>query len=255
MWMTDKENGLAATLYGGSKVRAKAGPAGDVVEIHEETDYPFGEEIHFTIQSKKAVSFPLALRIPGWCRNPSLFLNEKPLPMPPVDSGFVRLSRRFSPGDKITLVLPMKIILSYWPANGIGIEHGPLVYSLPIKEDWSPVVEAKYSTQEFPDWDANPASPWNYGIAVDDTQLLSKIQVETGAMTSDPWVEPPVSLSVPFRKIPDWLLRSDPKDPKIKLTPSLPEIDGDSIKTQTEDVSLSPYGSTHLRLTIFPETT
>src|SRR5947207_10764887 len=112
----------------------------------------------------------------------------------------------------------MKTALSYWPVNGIGIERGPLVYSLPIKEDWAPVVEAKWSTLDFPEWNANPASPWNYGIAVDETEILSKIEAKSTAMTSDPWVEPPVTLTVPLRKIPDWQLRTDIKDPNIKLT-------------------------------------
>jgi len=144
--------------------------------------------------------------------------------------------------------------LSYWPVNGIGIERGPLVYSLPIKEDWAPVVEAKWSTLDFPEWNANPASPWNYGIAVDETEILSKTEAKSTAMTSDPWVEPPVTLTVPLRKIPGCQLRTDIKDPNIKLTPPLPQIAEDSIKTDTEKISVVPYGATHLRLTIFPET-
>src|SRR5207249_10728077 len=63
---------------------------------------------------------------------------EKPLPLPAIQNGFARLNRRFDPGDRITLVLPMKTTLSHWPDNGVGIEHGPLVYSLPLKEEWTP---------------------------------------------------------------------------------------------------------------------
>ena len=254
MWMIDREGGLAATLYGASKVRVQVGPGKHPVEIHEETDYPFGEEIHFTVNSEKPVSFPLSLRFPRWCHNPSLFLNDKQFALPPIENGFARINRKFHPGDRITLVLPMKTALSYWPVNGIGIERGPLVYSLPIKEDWAPVVEAKWSTLDFPEWNANPASPWNYGIAVDETEILSKTEAKSTAMTSDPWVEPPVTLTVPLRKIPDWQLRTDIKDPNIKLTPPLPQIAEDSIKTDTEKISVVPYGATHLRLTIFPET-
>jgi DUF1680 family protein len=47
MWMTDEEGGLAAVLYGASKVRAKVGAHRHEVEIVQETDYPFGEETYF----------------------------------------------------------------------------------------------------------------------------------------------------------------------------------------------------------------
>jgi hypothetical protein len=150
--------------------------------------------------------------------------------LPPVENGFARINRKFNPGDRITLVLPMKTTLTYWPASGIGIERGPLVYSLPIKEDWTSLVQEKWSTPEFPEWEANPAIPWNYGIAVDDTELLSQIRVEQRPMPADPWVETAIALTVPFRKIPDCQMRTDDKDPNIKLMPPLPQIDRDSLK-------------------------
>ena len=67
----------------------------------------------------------------------------------------------------------MKLGLAYWPESGISVEHGPLVYSLPIKENWTPVVERDFSTEEFPSWNATPASAWNYGIDIQPETLAS----------------------------------------------------------------------------------
>jgi len=253
MWMKDNQGGLAATLYGPSSVQAEVGPHNQSVTIHEETHYPFSEEIHFTIQSDRAVSFPWSFRIPGWCSAPSLFLNEKPNPLPPIQNGFACLKRTFHPGDRITLLLPMKTILSYSVDEGIGIERGPLVYALPIQERWTAVVEERWSTPEFPEWEVVAAAPWNYGIGVDETKLLSEIQIQQGSMTEDPWVEPPLTMNVPLKKMPGWDLRLNPKNPEQKFTPPLPEPTDDPVNTVVERISLVPYGSTHLRLTVFPK--
>jgi hypothetical protein len=253
MWMRDPNGGLAATLYGASKVEAEVGLQKRLVTIEEETNYPFDEEVHFTLRSERSVSFPWSFRIPAWCATPSFFLNEKPLGFPPIRNGFAVLNRTFYPGEKITLVLPMKTVLSYSVDDGIGIERGPLVYSLPIKEQWTPVVEEKWSTAEFPGWDATPVTPWNYGIAVDETKLLSQVELKRSGMTADPWIDPPLSLTVPLRRIPGWDLRIDPRNPAHKLTPSLPEPADGAGKGMGESVTLMPYGATHLRLTIFPK--
>lgn len=258
MWMADARNGgIAAMLYGASTVRARVGSNRQLIEVHQETNYPFDEEIHFTVHSAKPVAFPLLLRIPGWCKEPHLALNGRSLQFPSVHKGFVRLERTFLPGDRVTLTLPMQTVLTYWPGDGLGIEHGPLVYALAVKEDWAPVVAPKWSTAEFPEWDARAATAWNYGIGVSETQLVSQAQFERKPMTDDPWAEPPVTFTVPVRKISSWYLNVNPRHPEWKETPPLPEIDDDLAsalsKVGIERVSLVPYGATQLRLAIFPK--
>jgi len=251
MWMTDSTGGLAAVLYGPSRVKAAVGAGKSPIEIQQETNYPFEEDIHFVIHAERPVSFPLSFRIPAWCTAPRFYLNERPIPQPPVVQGFARMNREFHPGDRITLTLPMKTALSHWPDNGAGIEHGPLVYSLPVKEEWTPVVEAKWSTPEFPEWNALPATPWNYGLATNGDKLGSEIRVQRKRMTDDPLLDPPISLVAPLRRIEAWELEADAKNANQKYTPPLPRIT--STPDEPQRLALVPYGATHLRLTIFPE--
>ena len=256
MWMKGEDGELAAVLYGPSKVNAMVGPDCQQIEFVQTTNYPFDEQIHFKIGSSRAVIFPFSLRIPAWCDEPRLTVNGELVAASRTKQGFLILHRKFSPGDVVTLTLPMKVAITHWPQNGIGIERGPLVYSLPIKENWTTRVEPRYTTAEFPSWEATPASAWNYGIALDPAKLASEVEIRKTPLTQheahDPWENPPITLTAPARRIEDWEPQSNPEDASQKFTPPLPDLSMSKVSETVERVSLVPYGSTQLRVTIFP---
>ncbi|HEX3869163.1 MAG TPA: beta-L-arabinofuranosidase domain-containing protein, partial [Pirellulales bacterium] len=79
LWMASADGGLAALAYGPSSVTAKVAD-GQAVTIVEETHYPFDDQVRLTISTGEPITFPLHLRVPGWCDRPSVSVNGEPLP-------------------------------------------------------------------------------------------------------------------------------------------------------------------------------
>ena len=257
MWMKTNDGGLAAVLYGPSKVKATVGADKEPVEIAQTTEYPFDEQIRFKITAERPVDFPLSLRIPEWCDAPKLRLNGTDIAVSRSNQGFAVVRRRFKPGDELTLILPMKLAVSHWPQDGIGFERGPLVYAMPIKENWKPIVEPKYTTAEFPSLEATPVSEWNYGVVVDEGKLNEQVRFTrtnvSEAEKLDPWGNPRSTLTVSAKKIEGWELQANPDNPAQKFTPPLPDLTVNKVAETEETLTLVPYGSTQLRMTIFPD--
>ena len=269
MWLSDGGGGLVAALYGPSAVRAHVGKDAQEITITEDTKYPFSETIQFAMRTEGKVRFPLWVRVPGWCSGATVTINGQSCDVDTVPGSFVKLEREFSDGDVVVVSLPMSLKLTHWPRGGVGVERGPLVYSLLIEEDWQINEDVPRSSKDFPAWDILPSSPWNYALATDEEHFERDIEVVRNAATSNPWdikdSPPPITLRVPVRRVKKWTFQGvneNPKDNDEKLphkeymlrNPELPEPESlsDRLDEKIERVSLVPYGCTHLRLTIFP---
>src|SRR5690606_18660741 len=105
LWLATADNGLAVAMYGASSVKAKVGDGAEVV-IEQATGYPFEGIVDFTIKTARPVTFPLALRVPGWCRD-DLRINGEPVPS--RGKRWVVVRREWQDGDTLQLELPMRI--------------------------------------------------------------------------------------------------------------------------------------------------
>jgi hypothetical protein len=245
LWLATPGNGLAAALYAPCKVTAKVGD-GTQVTVIEDTRYPFDEGIEFTVKTSKPVKFPLYLRIPGWCKNPEIAINDKTFKA--AGPGlYIEINHQWSDGDKVKLNLPMEISLRKWTKNknSVSVDRGPLTYSLKIGEKY---VRAG-GTDKWPAWEIHPTTAWNYGLILNEDDPASSFQVvqKQWPVDGQPFEAnaAPIELVAKAKKIPAWQ-----KD-QLGLVGKLQQSPAKSDEP-TEDVTLIPMGCARLRISAFP---
>ncbi len=267
LWLGTPEGGLCASMYAANTVRSKVGAgAGKEITIEEETDYPFGDTVTFKVLDAPAegVSFPLDLRVPGWCRDASVWTHgpSDPGSMTGYDDRrgyYLRVpDRRWKEGDEVELHLSMETRAKHWPKNhdAVSVSRGPLTYSLAIAEKSQPYGNRKPG---WPETEVYAASPWNYGLvlgrdkppgldgyeSLDDAQI--EIKQKPGPLSVQPFTPgtTPITIKVKARRIDAWQ-----QDRNGLLMP----LQASPAKTSepVETVSLIPMGAARLRITTFP---
>ncbi len=116
---------------------ARVNVAGQAVQIVQKTDYPWTESIRLTVNPEHAARWTLALRIPGWCRKARLAVNGKTVKLAGITrKGYARITREWSRGDKVELVLSMPAErIEAHPAarqdcGRVALQRGPVIYCL-----------------------------------------------------------------------------------------------------------------------------
>jgi hypothetical protein len=247
LWYAAADKGIAALVYAPSSVKAKVAN-NTTVEIHESTNYPFEEQISFSFKMNQKAAFPFHLRIPGWCRKPSLKINGEDWPMK-IDKGIAVIQREWKDGDAVQLELPMQVEISRWYENSAVVERGPLVYALKIREDWKRVSNAdKYGPFYY---EVYPTTLWNYGLpalSIKNPEKEFAVVKRSVPKDSYPWNQEnsPIEIKTKGVVIPFWTLYNGSAGP-------LPYSEQYQLKTDPPvEITLIPYGCTTLRITEFP---
>ncbi len=245
-WLATYDKGLCAALYTQCEVKAKVGD-GTEVSFAEQTDYPFGDTVNLTFKASRAVSFPLYLRVPGWCEGASVQVNGKALDARPTPSSYVMVSRKWQSGDRVTLRLPMRVAVKTWPRqkNAVSVSYGPLAYSLRLNEKF----ERTGGTTAWPEYAVRTDSPWNYGLLLDakDAERQFKVVHKPYNQALNPFTPEnvPVALTIRAKVIPTW--QADADGVVGVLQPSPARTD-----RPAETVTLIPMGAARLRIASFP---
>jgi hypothetical protein len=244
LWLATSDNGLAAALYAPSEVTVKVGD-GTEVRISEETSYPFGDNIDFTIWTPTAIRFPLYLRIPDWAREAAIAIDGKSLPGQLQPGCYAVINRDWKNGERVRLTFFPRIEAKIWEKTGdsVSIRRGPLWFSLKIGEEWK-----RYGgTDIWPAYEILPASPWNYGLVLNpenpgETVILAgRKEPAEQPFTAD---GAPVVLKARAKRLPSWkaegrMVAKIPPGPVVSAEPE-------------EEILLIPMGCARLRIASFP---
>jgi DUF1680 family protein len=245
LWLATEDKGIAALVYGASEVNAKVADGRDIC-FSEETNYPFDDKIQFQFKSKSEVVFPLHLRIPSWCRDAIISVNGEKW-MEAKGGQIVKINRKWTSGDKVTLTLPMTISTSRWFNNSVSVERGPLVYALRVEEQWKDIK----GTDKYGDYkEVRPLTDWNFGLVSSALKNPdSSFEVVAGKYAGGyPWnlKNTPIEIRAKGKQIPEWGLYNETAGP-------LPYSNIEYLKTKKEErITLVPYGCSTLRIAEFP---
>ena len=248
MWMRTADGGLALAAYGPNTVTAKVGREGTRVTIDQATDYPFKEEVTLTVTAEQPVAFPLEVRIPAWCGSPEVRVGGKPEGKV-VPGTFRRIGRTWKTGDTVEIHLPMKPRVSRWLNDSVAVERGPLAYALLMdgkRKSTKAFLDGAFHTREI-----HPTGPWNVALVLDpDKPDIQTTVSET--MPDQPFkaADAPVRLNVKAVRTDagGWgTFRKDLPARAVEPPQSPVKASGEA-----ETVTLVPYGSTEIRITLFP---
>ena len=256
MWMGTPDGGLAAVAYGPCRVSSNG------FEIEEGGDYPFGGNVTLMVRGD-AGRKTLALRIPAWAAGAEVKVNGAPeTGMKP--GTFHRIVRDWRAGDVVTLVFPLNVRASFWHHDAVAVSRGPLLYAL--KMDMKDTVVERYKVPYenewierggklgFPRHELRPVLPWWGYALVRGTDGAFACEVSPVSLGKENPFRPgcaPVTLRM--KAVPTdfggWGYMREGASARAIDPPPSPVPAG---ARQPETVELVPFGSTQIRISLFP---
>lgn len=138
-----KPNALRVNLYTPSTATCNIG--GNAVKLVQETDYPTSGKVRLRIDPAREAAFSVFVRIPAWCRNPTVKMCGTVIRQVYSGGSYLRLTKTWKKGDEIELDFPMEIRAIRGRARQAGrfcVLRGPVVFAFnPKAQIVDPVVQ------------------------------------------------------------------------------------------------------------------
>ena len=211
MWLKQGNGaGLVARLYGPSTLDTTI--AGTSLNVVEQTDFPFSDQLLFTLSPGTPSAFTLTLRIPEYAQNANV--------VAPNGMQISRWADRFEitgiwkSGDTVSLDLAFGVHRVADSKGETALAYGPLLYALPIGALSIPgrITRAAgtTSTLQFRDTEYVPAVDTPAYMLPKDS-AFAPVHLADGDVL-DPWSKPPTALT-------GWLLAPDASRVQVRLRP------------------------------------
>ncbi|MHC4751427.1 MAG: aceric acid hydrolase [Planctomycetota bacterium] len=129
------DDGIWINLYGSNVLDTKLS-YGSKVKLVQQTEYPWEGTIRINVENAPQKEFSLFLRIPGWAEDSRITVNGKHAGDNLKSEQYFEISRLWSAGDVIELILPMPVqLIEANPIveevrNQVAVKRGPIVYCL-----------------------------------------------------------------------------------------------------------------------------
>ena len=251
--------GLVVLHFGPCTIKADLPDAGQV-ELRQETAYPFEDGIRITVNEAPRNSLSLGIRIPGWSASARIAINGVRWDGVATPGTVARIARVWRPGDQLDVRFEAPIRLVVHPetalrVGGIAVQRGPLLYALPIAEDWQPYEAVHAWARGDPlSYQVLPrrSSRWRVALELDPDDPDSSFTLVNLPVPDDssPWDidHAPIGLRARVRTVRNWRPEGDRDHPD---TPGLPYKPMD-LSERTTTATLLPYGCTRLRMAYLP---
>ena len=235
--MMNAEDGIAITAIAPSRLKTKVN--GVDVEVGIITDYPFEDGYQVTVDAAAAVEFTLYLRVPNSAKAVTVDCETVS-----ANEGWFLMRRKWAGKTSVNASFTFVPELVRRPSGMYCVWRGPLLYALPIKEQWQKReyvkngVERKYP---YCDYEIYPQSKWNYGFASDNPDNFRWQHHEVGDVPFQA-EKPPVTLTADMVEIKWGFANGLCAEKPLSLSP----------QNEAETINLIPYGCTTLRMTEMP---
>ena len=139
---TTQERTIYTNLYISGKTELIIGNS--QIFLTQTSNYPWDGNITFTVETNQPTEFTIALRIPEWCNQAAITINNKEQKLQ-IENGYAKLTQNWQTGDEIKLTLNMEILkVKGHPQirhtiGKLAIQRGPLVYCLEQADNDQPL--------------------------------------------------------------------------------------------------------------------